>query len=58
MEKDLQVLIEKALGGRGFRSQSCGCKHDKNGFVDALEMPVRLPELRQNFVLPAVFTGL
>lgn len=58
MEKDLQVLIEKALAAGASAARVVDVNTIKNGFVDALEMPVRLPELRQNFVLPAVFSGL
>ena len=56
LEMDLQKLIDKALASGA--SAGCGCGNGKNRGVDALEMPVRLPQLRQNPVLPAVHAGL
>ena len=58
MEKDLQVLIEKALAAGASAARVVDVNTIKTGSWTRWKCQYGCPNLRQNFVLPAVFSRL
>ena len=58
MEKDLQVLIEKALAAGASAARVVDVNTIKTGSWTRWKCQYGCPNYGENFVLPAVFSGL